>query len=199
MASSYLSYMIEDAWRGKEDGWGQRHVLEDRYERARAEIEGKASGQRVSAMALLTYEEGRSYIAALAEELAYRRLALDRPDIAAAATGRGEGYRFRSEPSLDREQLTTRADALERDVEELRRRYRGLIGWEVACWREVDDRHRAVLTHLANARGDFGVTTGEIHRMLKLHLVRTRPLTSFDAGVIVEPHCRPPWEADGPP
>lgn len=190
-ASDQLRYMVAWVWYGRADGTGMRFTMRDGAERARATVCDEPAPRRLARLRVEAFGEGLAYLGIVAEDLAFRRFALDRPELLPSLREAGADLHDGSPAhGLDREGVERRAAAVEAELEALRRRYeRGLEPY-LRCVERLDTRVEEIQQHLVNARGDFGTTTGGLHEMLGRAGVVSRGLTPFDQGIIVERHCR---------
>lgn len=184
MAGEYFHYVIEWEWHGSSDGWGTRHGMKSSYDRALAKLDAMPRGRRFVGMAELVYDVGSLYISMESTTLAETRIVRLYPHLAEEI---GEVL------PLDDDELVARANALEAELRDLRRRYRGFIGWTTACAERIDEHDWTTLKKLDNARGDLRVTTGPLLALFREHSIPVAPLTDFDRGLLHMP-CRNPWE-----
>lgn len=196
-ASDQLRYMVAWVWYGRADGTGMRFTMRDGAERARATLCDEPAPRRLARLRVEAFGEGLAYLGIVAEDLAFRRFALDRPELLPSLREAGADLHDGSPAhGLDREGVERRATEVETELDALRRRYeRGLEPY-LRCVERLDTRVDEIQQHLVNARGDFGTATGAVYELLDQAGVPSRGLTPFDRGVIVERPC--PGGLDAP-
>lgn len=190
-ASDHLRYMVAWIGYGRADVAGLRFTMRDGAEHARATVCAEPPPRRLARLRVEAFGEGLAYLGIVAEDLAFRRFALERPEaLSSLREAGGDLHDGSPAHGLDRDGVERRAAEIEAELEALRRRYERRLDPYLRCVERLDTRVEEVQQHLVNARGDFGTTTGALHELLGRAGVPSRGLTPFDQGIIVERHCR---------
>ncbi len=151
---------------------------------------------RYGHLRLQVYREALSVIGDRAEELAFRMIALDHPELPAALGPQDmELLDFRDAPAIDRAEIERRVTALEVELADVLARYGDAVTPYVECTQHKADGLKALRALLMNARGDLRTTTGPIYWMLRRVApdFPTGPAIRWDDGQPYGwPSCPPP-------
>jgi hypothetical protein len=159
--------------------------VERRVEHTIAELRELPAHERHAHLRLLALDGLLDAIWVTAEQLAYRRLAIEHPEIVATlAPGDDDLRKLQRVPALEAVEIDRRAAALEHELDEVLARYADVVTSYVECTRHLSDEIKTVRAMIASARGELTVTTGPVLWLLRRAAphIATQPAIPADLG-----------------
>ncbi len=153
---------------GFRHGQGSEKEVEERVVEVLVELHALPPHERYVHLRLMALDGMLDTISLLAQQLAYRRLSIEHPEVFAVLPEDDDDLqRLRRAPTLDVAEIDRRVAALEQELDEVLARYGDVVTPYVDCTQHVSDQIKAVRAMLSSARGRLAVTSGPVLRLLR--------------------------------